>query len=408
MMREMELYIHIPFCMKKCSYCDFLSFSADEQTQYSYVQALLRELVFYGSKYKERVISTIYIGGGTPSWLREEYMEAIMMQVRSSFSVAEDAEITIECNPGTITSQKFEVYKKIGINRLSIGLQSAHNEELKILGRVHNYEQFLKTFDMARKHGFNNINVDLMSSLPGQTPEIFLDSLHQVVRLKPEHISAYSLIIEKGTPFYELYRFDAVKQEAGMQTESLPTEEEEYQTTKLTQQYLQSEGYVWYETSNFAKKGKECRHNIGYWKRKDYLGVGLGAASLIDNIRYSNIRDIYDYLKETEQIYDGIFENPLEDGTVEAVPATNLHVSAEAISRNAQMEEFMFLGLRMTEGIYRQDFFDAFGMQIEAVYGDVLSHLQEEALLEKKEGRVYLTDKGLDLSNYVMVQFLMG
>lgn len=408
MMREMELYIHIPFCMKKCSYCDFLSFSADEQTQYSYVQALLRELVFYGSKYKERVISTIYIGGGTPSWLREEYMEAIMMQVRSSFSVAEDAEITIECNPGTITSQKFEVYKKIGINRLSIGLQSAHNEELKILGRVHNYEQFLKTFDMARKHGFNNINVDLMSSLPGQTPEIFLDSLHQVVRLKPEHISAYSLIIEKGTPFYELYRFDAVKQEAGMQTESLPTEEEEYQTTKLTQQYLQSEGYVWYETSNFAKKGKECRHNIGYWKRKDYLGVGLGAASLIDNIRYSNIRDIYDYLKETEQIYDGIFENPLEDGTVEAVPATNLHVSAEAISRNAQMEEFMFLGLRMTEGIYRQDFFDAFGMQIEAVYGDVLSHLQEEALLEKKEGRVYLTDKGLDLSNYVMAQFLMG
>ena len=404
----MELYIHIPFCMKKCSYCDFLSFSADEQTQYSYVQALLRELVFYGSKYKERVISTIYIGGGTPSWLREEYMEAIMMQVRSSFSVVEDAEITIECNPGTITSQKFEVYKKIGINRLSIGLQSAHNEELKILGRVHNYEQFLKTFDMARKHGFNNINVDLMSSLPGQTPEIFLDSLHQVVRLKPEHISAYSLIIEKGTPFYELYRFDAVKQEAGMQTESLPTEEEEYQTTKLTQQYLQSEGYVWYETSNFAKKGKECRHNIGYWKRKDYLGVGLGAASLIDNIRYSNIRDIYDYLKETEQIYDGIFENPLEDGTVEAVPATNLHVSAEAISRNAQMEEFMFLGLRMTEGIYRQDFFDAFGMQIEAVYGDVLSHLQEEALLEKKEGRVYLTDKGLDLSNYVMAQFLMG
>ena len=408
MMREMELYIHIPFCMKKCSYCDFLSFSADEQTQYSYVQALLRELVFYGSKYKERVISTIYIGGGTPSWLREEYMEAIMMQVRSSFSVAEDAEITIECNPGTITSQKFEVYKKIGINRLSIGLQSAHNEELKILGRVHNYEQFLKTFDMARKHGFNNINVDLMSSLPGQTPEIFLDSLHQVVRLKPEHISAYSLIIEKGTPFYELYRFDAVKQEAGMQTESLPTEEEEYQTTKLTQQYLQSEGYVWYETSNFAKKGKECRHNIGYWKRKDYLGVGLGAASLIDNIRYSNIRDIYYYLKETEQIYDGIFENPLEDGTVEAVPATNLHVSAEAISRTAQMEEFMFLGLRMTEGIYRQDFFDAFGMQIEAVYGDVLSHLQEEALLEKKEGRVYLTDKGLDLSNYVMAQFLMG
>lgn len=382
----MELYIHIPFCVKKCDYCDFLSFAADEQTQKSYVAALQKELAFYGAKYRGRRITTIFIGGGTPSWLKEDYMQAIMEKVYHYFSVEQDAEITIECNPGTITEHKFEVYRKIGINRLSIGLQSAHNEELKILGRIHTFEQFLKTYDMARKHGFSNINIDLMSSLPGQTPEIFCDSLYQVLKLKPEHISAYSLIIEKGTPFYELYRFDAVKQEAGMQTESLPTEEEEYQTTKMTQHILKEAGYHWYEVSNFAKPGYECRHNIGYWKRVDYLGVGLGASSLIDNVRYSNTRDLYTYL---------------------SVPADSLHETAEQITRNEQMEEFMFLGLRMRDGFYREEFTQAFGIPIEAVYGEALNHLQQEELLLKREGRIYLTDKGMDLNNYVVAQFML-
>ena len=382
----MELYIHIPFCVKKCDYCDFLSFAADEQTQKSYVAALQKELAFYGAKYKDRRITTIFIGGGTPSWLKEDYMQAIMETVYHYFSVEQDAEITIECNPGTITEHKFEVYRRIGINRLSIGLQSVHNEELKILGRIHTFEQFLKTYDMARKHGFSNINIDLMSSLPGQTPEIFCDSLYQVLKLKPEHISAYSLIIEKGTPFYELYRFDAVRQEAGMQTESLPTEEEEYQTTKMTQHILKEAGYHWYEISNFAKPGYECRHNIGYWKRVDYLGVGLGASSLIDNVRYSNTRDLYTYL---------------------SVPADSLHETAAQITRNEQMEEFMFLGLRMRDGFYRDEFTQAFGIPIEAVYGDALNHLQQGELLLKREGRIYLTDKGMDLNNYVVAQFML-
>lgn len=384
--KELELYIHIPFCVKKCDYCDFLSFAADEQTQKSYVAALQKELAFYGAKYKDRRITTIFIGGGTPSWLKEDYMQAIMETVYHYFSVEQDAEITIECNPGTITEHKFEVYRRIGINRLSIGLQSVHNEELKILGRIHTFEQFLKTYDMARKHGFSNINIDLMSSLPGQTPEIFCDSLYQVLKLKPEHISAYSLIIEKGTPFYELYRFDAVRQEAGMQTESLPTEEEEYQTTKMTQHILKEAGYHWYEVSNFAKPGYECRHNIGYWKRVDYLGVGLGASSLIDNVRYSNTRDLYTYL---------------------SVPADSLHETAAQITRNEQMEEFMFLGLRMRDGFYRDEFTQAFGIPIEAVYGDALNHLQQEELLLKREGRIYLTDKGMDLNNYVVAQFML-
>lgn len=384
--KELELYIHIPFCVKKCDYCDFLSFSADEQTQRSYVAALQKELVFYGAKYKGRRITTIFIGGGTPSWLREESMQAVMETVYQNFAVDGDAEITIECNPGTITEHKFEVYRRIGINRLSIGLQSVHNEELKILGRIHTFEQFLKTYDMARKHGFSNINIDLMSSLPGQTPEIFCDSLYQVLKLKPEHISVYSLIIEKGTPFYELYRFDAVRQAAGMQTESLPTEEEEYQTTKMTQHILKEAGYHWYEISNFAKPGYECRHNIGYWKRVDYLGVGLGASSLIDNVRYSNTRDLYTYL---------------------SVPADSLHETAAQITRNEQMEEFMFLGLRMRDGFYRDEFTQAFGIPIEAVYGDALNHLQQEELLLKREGRIYLTDKGMDLNNYVVAQFML-
>lgn len=382
----MELYIHIPFCVKKCDYCDFLSFAADEQTQKSYVAALQKEIAFYGAKYKDRRITTIFIGGGTPSWLKEDYMQAIMETVYHYFSVEQDAEITIECNPGTITEHKFEVYRRIGINRLSIGLQSVHNEELKILGRIHTFEQFLKTYDMARKHGFSNINIDLMSSLPGQTPEIFCDSLYQVLKLKPEHISVYSLIIEKGTPFYELYRFDAVRQAAGMQTESLPTEEEEYQTTKMTQHILKEAGYHWYEVSNFAKPGYECRHNIGYWKRVDYLGVGLGASSLIDNVRYSNTRDLYTYL---------------------SVPADSLHETAAQITRNEQMEEFMFLGLRMRDGFYRDEFTQAFGIPIEAVYGDALNHLQQEELLLKREGRIYLTDKGMDLNNYVVAQFML-
>ena len=382
----MELYIHIPFCVKKCDYCDFLSFAADEQTQKSYVAALQKELAFYGAKYKDRRITTIFIGGGTPSWLKEDYMQAIMETVYHYFSVEQDAEITIECNPGTITEHKFEVYRRIGINRLSIGLQSVHNEELKILGRIHTFEQFLKTYDMARKHGFSNINIDLMSSLPGQTPEIFCDSLYQVLKLKPEHITVYSLIIEKGTPFYELYRFDAVRQAAGMQTESLPTEEEEYQTTKMTQHILKEAGYHWYEISNFAKPGYECRHNIGYWKRVDYLGVGLGASSLIDNVRYSNTRDLYTYL---------------------SVPADSLHETAAQITRNEQMEEFMFLGLRMRDGFYRDEFTQAFGIPIEAVYGDALNHLQQEELLLKREGRIYLTDKGMDLNNYVVAQFML-
>ena len=408
---NLELYIHMPFCVKKCEYCDFLSFPADTNTQIKYVHALLNEIRFYGEKMRGFRVSTIYIGGGTPSWLEPELVTAVMDQIYKSFQVYEDAEISIECNPGTVTAAKLQAYRRAGINRLSIGLQSTNNTELKTLGRIHTYEQFLKTYELARNDGFTNINVDLMSGLPRQSAESFADTLQRVIRLKPEHISAYSLIIEKGTPFYEKYKFDMVRQEAGMKTEELPTEDDTYKMLKLTQRVLAKAGYERYEISNYAKPGYACRHNVGYWTRENYLGLGLGAASLIDNVRYSNTRELYEYIEICREL---TFLPPEVFAPEEGMDApergwfgSNLHTEAAVVNRKAQMEEFMFLGLRMPEGISRNEFETNFGMPIEAAYVQVLPDLQAQKLIEKREGRVYLTDRGMDVANYVMAQFLL-
>lgn len=383
-MKYMQLYVHIPFCVKKCSYCDFLSFSCDERTQIEYADALIREISYYGPQYRDYVVNTIYIGGGTPSWLNEDKMVEIMNTIYENFQVLEDAEISMECNPGTVTAAKLRKYRMAGINRLSIGLQSADNEELKILGRIHTFEQFVKTYELAKEAGFANINVDLISGIPYQTKEKFLKTLQKVVWLKPNHISAYSLIIEKGTPFYETYKFDAVRQEAGMPTEVLPNEDEVYRIYKLTQDYLTRAGYQQYEISNFAQPGFECEHNIGYWIRRNYLGLGLGAASLVENVRYSNTTDLYEYI---------------EDPTANRI--------ADTVSRKAQMEEFMFLGLRMNEGVTRERFLREFGIPIDGIYRDVLERMKEEDLLYVENGQIRLTDRGMDLGNYVMSQFLI-
>lgn len=383
MKNNLELYVHIPFCVKKCDYCDFLSFRADRRTQEDYVKALLSEIEEYGRQMTEYEVSTIYIGGGTPSWLEQNLMLAVLEQLQQSFSIRNDAEISIECNPGTMTKDKLTAYRRAGINRLSIGLQSADDAELQCLGRIHTYEQFLKMYEMARGSGFSNINVDLISGLPGQTADKFAQTLHQVIRLKPEHISAYALIIEKGTPFYERYKFDAVRQEAGMKTEVLPDEDEAYRIYKMTQYLLTQAGYEQYEISNYARAGYACRHNIGYWTRENYLGLGLGAASLIGNVRYSNTRDIYSYIKGERRVEENLIE------------------------KKAQMEEFMFLGLRQTKGVTRGDFEQSFGIPMEAVYRDVMEGLKAQGLLTIAGGRVALTDKGLDLSNYAMAKFLL-
>lgn len=403
----LEIYVHIPFCVKKCDYCDFLSAPADKRLHNRYAGALLHEIQFYGAQFGRVPVSTIYIGGGTPSAVDAEYIALILKQIMVCFDVAADAEITIECNPGTLTEDKLLIYKDAGVNRLSIGLQSTFDDELKELGRIHTYKKFVENYDLARKCGFDNINIDLMSALPYQTTAKFMTTLKRVMQLRPEHISSYSLIIEKGTPFYERYKFDAVLRDAGKVPKILPSEDTEYEIYKNTQKLLTEHGYHHYEISNYAKPGYECRHNAGYWTRVPYLGVGLGASSLLDEIRYTNVSDIMQYIRLCDGIKCSKQETVKRNGDTVLIPAASLHADAQLIERHAQMEEFLFLGLRMTDGITRSAFREAFGTEIEAVYGTVLQNLAEEELVELKAGTIRLTDKGMDISNYVLAQFLL-
>lgn len=368
-----ELYIHIPFCVRKCDYCDFLSAPGSEEAKASYTEALLREIE--AVKTEKREVSSIFVGGGTPSVLSPSLMGDIFEKIHESFSVAPDAEITIEANPGTLSKEKLFLYRSVGINRLSLGLQSPEETELKSLGRIHTYGEFLESFSLAREAGFQNINVDLMCALPEQTYEGWIRNLRTVAALQPEHISAYSLIIEEGTPFAK-------------RKLNLPDEDTEYRMYEDTAGILAEYGYEQYEISNYAKKGLSCRHNIGYWTRKEYLGLGLGAASLWGNQRFSNTSDFSFYLKNS-----GSPEKIRED--------------RETLSLETEMSEFMFLGLRMTEGVSKAEFLEGFGVPIENVYGKVLDKYKSMGLLEEKEGRIFLTREGIHVSNGVMAEFLL-
>ena len=277
----LELYIHIPFCVKKCLYCDFLSAPAGEEVRERYVEALLTEIRGRGREYAGRPVSSVFFGGGTPSLLTGTQMKRLLGTVSGSFLLAADAEITAEANPGTVDLEKLTAYAQAGINRLSIGLQSADNVELAAIGRIHTWEQFLETYRQARQAGFVNVNVDLMSALPGQTAESYENTLRRVLALapQPEHISAYSLILEEGTPLYDSCQ-------AGLT--DIPGEDTDRRMYQDTKRILEEAGYRRYEISNYAKEGFACRHNCGYWQRRDYLGLGLGAASLEGNVRFKN------------------------------------------------------------------------------------------------------------------------
>ena len=369
-----EIYIHIPFCVKKCDYCDFLSGPSGPEEQSDYVQALLREIDAV-KEGKGRSVSSIFIGGGTPSVLDAGFIGEILNRIRNKFQIQNDAEITIEANPGTADYGKLQAYRDYGINRLSIGLQSPDDRELKILGRIHNYEQFLETYKKARKAGFDNINVDLMSAIPDQTYKGWEKNLRTVAELEPEHISAYSLIIEEGTPF------------AARQL-NLPDEDTEYNMYEATARILKEYGYKQYEISNYAKRGMACRHNVGYWTRQDYLGFGLGASSLYGKERFSNTADRTKYLENS-------FSPEL------------IREREPILSREDEMAEFMFLGLRMTEGVARTDFEQIFGCCIEQIYGDVLKKYESMGLLQEKNGRIFLSRAGIHVSNSVMADFLL-
>ncbi|MBU5472524.1 radical SAM family heme chaperone HemW [Roseburia sp. MSJ-14] len=383
-MKELELYIHIPFCVQKCFYCDFLSMPVDETVRRHYVRRLIEETEYKSQQYKGYEITSVFFGGGTPSILMETQIAEIMEALQQNFSIQKEAEITIECNPGTLARQKIITYKESGINRISMGLQSANNRELKMLGRIHTYEEFLHNYDLVRKGGIENVNVDLMSALPGQTVSDWERTLKEILKLRPEHISAYSLIIEEGTPFYQTYEEDEQRREEGEEPKYLPNEETEREMYRLTGALLEEKGYMQYEISNYAKKGRECQHNIGYWTRKNYLGLGLGSASLVENVRFSNTSDLQEYLA-------GDFEER----------------EREVLERREQMEEFMFLGLRMIKGVSRGDFKKAFGVEIEAVYGEVIKKMVSQGLLQQQAGRIFLTEEGISVSNYVMSEFLL-
>ena len=382
--KSLELYVHIPFCVRKCEYCDFLSAPAGADTQQEYVRNLLLEIEQKGVRCTDYEVITIFFGGGTPSILKAGWIADILNAIHRDFKVRKDAEITIECNPGTLTFEKLSIYKSAGINRISVGLQSASDAELRELGRIHTYEDFLKSYDLIRKKGFSNVNIDLMAALPGQTLKSYEQTLRRVLALKPEHISAYSLIIEEGTPFYEKYEADELLREKGEKPQMLPSEETERLMYERTKELLLAHGYERYEISNYARRGYACRHNIGYWRRENYLGFGLGSASLLENERFHNTTDLSDYLGGDYLAYE-----------------------QEKLDKKSQMEEFMFLGLRMTDGISTECFRQTFGLTVELVYGPVLEQQIADQLLRKEDGRIFLTERGLDVSNYVMAQFLL-
>ena len=410
-MKELELYLHIPFCERKCAYCDFLSAPADLPVRISYIKKLQEEIAYYGAQYGEYQVSSIFFGGGTPTILEGYQLAAILETVKEHFNITTDAEITVECNPGTLTAGKAEKLVQAGFNRLSMGLKSADDRELQLLGRIHNFAQFLESYDLARKAGFRNINVDLMSALPGQTLKSWQDTLQKVTALRPEHISAYSLIIEEGTPFYERFAEDERIREEGGHPRLLPEEDVERQMYELTETFLHTKGYERYEISNYAKPGYECRHNCGYWTRKDYLGLGLGASSLVEHQRFQNTSDLKTYLEQEyspqcEGQHERIAETiQLQEET--GLSQTGHHIHIEILDKKSEMEEFMFLGLRLMAGISRQQFEKKFQVTLNSVYGEVLRKLKGEQLIEEVAGYVRLTEHGIDVSNYVLAEFLL-
>ena len=406
--KELELYVHIPFCIKKCAYCDFLSAPADEKSRFVYMEALKNEIRVKAlgmrsnaditgkanitgttdkKELSDYIVTSVFVGGGTPTVLDGESLADLLKVIKEYFDVAGDAEITFECNPGTADFEKLKLCRDAGYNRISIGLQSTMNDELKTLGRIHSYEAFEQVYSYAVKSGFENINVDLMSAIPGQTIDSLNKGIDRILELKPrpKHISAYSLILEEGTAFWKM-------NEAGELM--LPDEDTEREMHWMIIDRLEKEGYQEYELSNLAIPGYECRHNIGYWIRKPYIGLGLGAASLFEGRRLTNTRNISEYIEYYGSAIADTDNMPLSEDIL--------------LNREDEIEEFMFLGLRMTRGVSKAEFRGRFDTDIEEIYGDVIAANVKNGLLECSDGFICLSRKGQDLANYVFSQFILG
>lgn len=375
-MKEVSLYVHIPFCKQKCFYCDFPSYASMEELAEDYVDALCIEIE---KKAIDYWIKSIFIGGGTPSYLSENQIQKLLKCI-NKLNLMKDMEFTMECNPGTLDKEKLVTMIKGGVNRISVGLQAVQNSLLDKIGRIHNFKDFEENFRLARSVGFNNINVDLMYGLPNQTIDQWKETLTTVIGLEPEHISAYSLIIEEGTCFYKMWENDKL---------NLPSEDDEREMDLITKKTLSYFGYNQYEISNYSKSGYECSHNKVYWKCKSYLGVGVSASSFINGYRYKNIDSIKDYIKRinnNEPIDEEKIKNSIEDN----------------------MEEFMFMGLRLINGIDINEFKARFGENIQSIYGDVIEKNIKGKLLEKHDNILRLSNRGIELSNVVMSDFILN
>lgn len=379
-MERFGIYIHIPFCKKKCKYCDFISFSCAEKIWERYFNSLIKEIRNCNISKK---VTTIYIGGGTPSVVDEKYISLVLKEIYNKFEISNDAEITIEVNPGTIDDRekkKFFKYKNLGINRISIGLQSTKNEILELIGRIHTYEKFLDTYNLVKDAGFKNINVDLMLAIPTQTEFDLLDSLNKIINLEPSHISVYSLIVEEKTEMERLLS-NKILEEV-----SENTERRMYWETKRV---LEKNGYIQYEISNFAKKGFESKHNLDCWNQEEYLGFGLAAHSYFENKRFSNINNLESYIQNIEN-------NEFEKNVVEH----------EFQTRESKAKEYMMIGLRKINGISISEFERKFRINPLFYFRLEISKLVDESLIEVDLDNIKLTKKGLDLANIVFEEFI--
>ena len=377
-MKPLSIYIHIPFCRQKCLYCDFLSFSNAQELWSVYSKALQQELIQKSVQLQEYTIQSIFFGGGTPSLLPISLLQPIFSALHHHYTISPSCEITLESNPGTLDSSFLKDLRQLGVNRLSIGVQAWQNHLLKKIGRIHTIEQFVENYHAARSVGFDNINLDLMFALPEQSLVHWEETLKHIISLQPEHISAYSLIVEPNTPLYELYHQKKM---------FFPNDTLDREMYRLANDILSHHGYHRYEISNFAQKGKESYHNQVYWKTQEYMGFGLGAHSYLNGTRFHNTCTMKTYL-------DAIDDFSLQ---IEEI---------EHLTKTQQYEEFMFMGLRMTEGVSEKEFWNRFQLQMQDVYGDTLKKLISQQLLQKHEDSYFLTLHGIDVSNYVFEKFL--
>ncbi len=378
---ELGVYVHIPFCIKKCSYCDFVSYPNQYEKQEEYIKKLIKEIEENQKLLEDNEITTIYFGGGTPSSIKPELIKMILEKILEYGKIENSSkvEITIEVNPGTVTKNNLQLYKNCGINRLSIGLQSTKDVLLEKIGRIHNYEQFLNTYNWAREVGFESINVDLMLGLPNQTISDLKESLENITNLKsePNHISVYSLIIEEGTEIERKITKGEIV---------LPDEDEERNQYHYTKNFLELKGYKHYEISNFAKTGFESKHNLNCWKQKQYIGFGLAAHSYINGTRYSNTYDLEEYLRTPS---NGIKK-----------------VEEEQQAKEDMRKEYMLLGLRILDGISVNKFKEKFTENPIYLFRKELEKLVKEGLVEIDLDNIKLTNKGLDFANLVWEEFV--